>query len=81
MIHKNSLPSLFLFAALLIFLSFSATACNVYINDDGGSLTVLHEKTFDTSPGKKLTLKAYSGDVIVTTSTDPKVYVKVLGNE
>ncbi len=56
-------------------------ACGTYNDFGGGTLKTISEKTFNTTPGKKFTLKASSGDVKITTSDVPQVYVKVLGNE
>jgi uncharacterized protein involved in outer membrane biogenesis len=42
---------------------------------------MLEQKTFETSPGKNFKLKAFSGDVLITTSDDPVVYIKIYGNE
>ncbi len=75
-ILKNSLI-LILFAAL----TFNLSACGTYHEFGDGSLKTLQEKTFNTSPGKNFVLKASSGDVVVTTSDAPEVYIKILGNE
>ncbi len=68
----------FFFITLLSFLSFT---CGRYTELDNSNFEVLQEKTFNTSHGKDFTLKAFSGDVIITTSDEPQVYVKILGNE
>ena len=44
-------------------------------------LSLLHEKTFATSPGKLLKIEAQSGSVKVETWDKNDVYVKVLGND
>lgn len=44
-------------------------------------LKVLHEKTFQTQPGKKLTLEGSSGDVIISTWDKPEAFVKILCND
>lgn len=74
-----------LIPGILISLLFSSSmllqACRI---DSRGrvdeNLKVLHEKTFNISPGKLLKLDASSGDVIVKTWDKPQVYIKVLGN-
>ena len=71
----------FLLAVFFIALSFNLSACNYSDELGGGNLKVLQEKTFDTTPGKDFVLKASSGDVIITTSDSPQVYIKILGNE
>jgi Toastrack DUF4097 len=78
--NKNKLT-----LSILIFLLFSSSmllqACRIDSRgriDEG--LNVLHEKTFNISPGKLLKLDASSGDVIVNTWDKPQVYVKILGN-
>ncbi len=67
--------------AVLVLLSFSSIACGPYMDFDDSHYSVLEEKTFNTSPGKDFNLEAFSGDVVISTSTEPQVYVKVLGNE
>ncbi|MHB8579524.1 MAG: DUF4097 family beta strand repeat-containing protein [Ignavibacteriaceae bacterium] len=71
----------FLFAVFFIALSLNLSACNYSDELGGGNLKVIQEKTFDTTPGKDFVLKASSGDVIITTSNSPQVYIKILGNE
>ena len=77
---KNKL-TLSILIALLFSSSMLLQACRI---DSRGrideSLKVLHEKTFNISPGKLLKLDAASGDVIVNTWDKPQVYVKILGN-
>lgn len=80
MISRNTIVNRILVAVLIFSFSFLSYGCS-YTNYDMGSLEVLHEKTFNTSPGKNFTLKAFSGDVYVTTTDEPTVYVKILGNE
>ncbi len=72
-----------LILSVILFLSVTFFACGHYteFNDDHSDYRIIKEKTFDTSPGKNLVLKASSGDVIITTSDSPKVYIKILGNE
>ena len=65
--------------ALIALFSLTSLGCS-YTNYDVGDLQVIHEKTFNTTEGKRFTLKAYSGDVYITTSDEPSVYVKILGN-
>jgi DUF4097 and DUF4098 domain-containing protein YvlB len=69
------------FIPILIFLVFSSLACGHYSEFKDSSYSLLNEKTFNTVPGKSFKLKAYSGDVTVTTSDDPQVYIKIYGNE
>jgi DUF4097 and DUF4098 domain-containing protein YvlB len=66
---------------ILIILGFSSMACGHYSEYEDSGMNIIHEKTFDTTPGKIFRLKAYSGDVIITTSDEPQVYIKILGNE
>ena len=44
-------------------------------------LSVLHEKTFATIPGKLLKIEAQNGSVKIETWSKSEVYVKVLGNK
>jgi len=44
-------------------------------------LSVLHEKTFATNPGKLLKIEAQNGSVKIETWNKNEVYVKVLGND
>jgi DUF4097 and DUF4098 domain-containing protein YvlB len=69
------------FIPFLILLGFCSIACGHYTEYNDSGYEVLHEKTFKTTPGKNFKLKAYSGDVTITTSDEPEVYVKILGNE
>lgn len=77
---KNKL-TLGILISLLFSSSMLLQACRI---DSRGrvdeNLKVLHEKTFNISPGKLLKLDASSGDVIVKTWDKPQVYIKVLGN-
>ena len=78
--NKNKLT-----LGILFFLLFSSSillqACRIESRGRiDESLNVLHEKTFNISPGKLLKLDAASGDVIVRTWDKPQVYVKILGN-
>jgi DUF4097 and DUF4098 domain-containing protein YvlB len=61
------------------FSSISEFVENSIIHED--NLQVLHEKTFNISPGKALRVEADQGDVMITSWDKPEVYVKVLGNE
>ena len=70
----------YILPAFLI-ISLSTAACGHYTEFDDSNFSVLQEKIFNTTPGKTFNLKAYSGDVIVTTSDEPQVYVKILGND
>lgn len=65
---------------LLLILGFSSMACGHYSDFEDSGFSVMHEKTFKTTPGKNFKLKAYSGDVTITTSDDPEVYIKISGN-
>lgn len=47
----------------------------------GQDLKLLHEKTFQTSPGKKLTVEGSSGDIIITTWDKSEVFVKISCND
>jgi DUF4097 and DUF4098 domain-containing protein YvlB len=66
---------------VFMILGLSCVACGHYTEFDDSSFSVIHEKTFNTTPGKTFKLKAYSGDVVITTSDEPQVYIKILGNE
>jgi DUF4097 and DUF4098 domain-containing protein YvlB len=66
---------------LLMLLSFTSFACGHYTEFEDSGYRTLQEKAFNTVPGKSFKLKTFSGDVIVTTSDEPQVYIKVLGNE
>ena len=78
---KNSIS----FTILITFLFLSVTmlqACRIDRNNDGDideNLKILHEKTFNISPGKLLKLEASFGDVTVKTWDKPEVYIKILG--
>ncbi|MGE5402206.1 MAG: DUF4097 family beta strand repeat-containing protein [Ignavibacteriales bacterium] len=48
---------------------------------NAGQLKVLHEKTFSTSFGKKLSINTSAGDVYVSTWDKPEVYIKISGNK
>jgi DUF4097 and DUF4098 domain-containing protein YvlB len=52
---------------------------NFFIKKD--NLQVLHEKTFQISPGKALKVETDQGDVMITSWDKSEVYIKVLGNE
>ena len=65
------LPMLF---SVLIMLLFTQTA----LPQD---LTLLHEKTFATNPGKLLKIVAQNGSVKIETWDKSEVYIKVLGNK
>ena len=81
--YKIQFSREFIWLPIILFLSFTTFACGHYteFDSDYSDYKILKEKTFDTSPGKNLILKASSGDVLITTSDAPKVYVKILGNE
>ncbi len=66
---------------IFVLLSFSTFACGPYMEFDNSHYSVIEEKTFNTSPGKEFNLEASSGDVIISTSNEPQVIVKVLGDE
>ena len=67
----------------LLFIAASGTmlGCSGYYDLNGGNLKTLHEKTFNTEPGKTLTVKASAADITVKTADNSEVYVKVLGNK
>ena len=81
--NKLQLNKEFTWLPIILFLSAIFSACGHYTQFDGdySDYKIIKEKTFDTSPGKNLLLKASSGDVVITTSDSSKVYVKILGNE
>jgi hypothetical protein len=72
------------FGLLIVFAIFATSVLQSCRIDSRGeideNLNVLHEKTFNISPGKLMKLDASSGDVIVNTWDKPQVYIKVLGN-
>jgi len=69
--------------ALVTLTAISLQACSREVYDEftDNDLQVLHEKTYQISPGKALKLEGSSGDITVTTWDKPEVYVKILGNE
>jgi hypothetical protein len=68
--------------ALFIFLfTISSFACTGKFSKPDGNLKVLHEKTFEISPGKDLRLDTSVGDVVITGWDKSEVYVKILGNK
>ena len=70
-------------AFIFIIISVSSFGCSngeVTWNDDK-DLQVLHEKTFQISPGKSLRIEGSSGDITVTTWDRSEVYIKISGNE
>jgi len=69
------------FIPVMILLGFSSLACSHYTELEDSSYMILHEKTFNTMPGKNFKLRAYSGDVTITTSDEPQVYIKIFGND
>jgi hypothetical protein len=73
-----------LFGLLIVFVIFATSVFQSCRIDSRGeideNLSVLHEKTFNISPGKLLKLDASSGDVIINSWDKPQVYVKILGN-
>jgi len=80
MIKLFNLKKIFLVIPVLLLLNISITGCNDYtaLNNNLDEIAV---KTFKTSPGKNFELKASFGDVYITTSEDPVVKVKILGNK
>lgn len=75
-----------LLAAFFLFnFSISLNACrSEVVNDkeyDDSDLQVLHEKTFQISPGKSLKIEGSSGDIKITGWDKSEVYVKITGNE
>ncbi len=81
--YKIQFRKEFTWLPIILFLSAIFSACGHYTQFDGdySDYKIIKEKTFDTSPGKNLLLKASFGDVAITTSDESKVYVKILGNE
>jgi DUF4097 and DUF4098 domain-containing protein YvlB len=69
------------FIPVLMILCISSFGCVHYNEFEDSSYKVLYEKTYNTVPGKSFKLKAYSGDVKITTSDEPEVYIKIFGNE
>ena len=80
---KNKLSHINIFSVLFLFVitTLSVFGCHIDNKMEGNNLTKLVDKTFDTFPGKNFTLKTTSGDVIIKTWDEPKVIVKVFGNE
>jgi DUF4097 and DUF4098 domain-containing protein YvlB len=70
--------------AIILTLIFSAnlTASGAYeAVDYDNDLKVIHEKTFNIEPGKRLKLSGSSGDIMVTSWDRSEVYIKILGND
>ena len=65
---------------ILLFTVSSFACINKNYRSDG-NLKVLHEKTFEISPGKDLKLDASVGDVVITSWDKSEVYVKILGDK
>lgn len=66
-----------LFSFLFVCPSQSSTNSG-YFDDN---LKVIHDKTFQISPGKNLKLDASSGDVVISSWNKNEVNVKILGND
>ncbi|MBE0539404.1 MAG: DUF4097 family beta strand repeat protein [Ignavibacterium sp.] len=64
-------------AALIFALSFNYVFASSSHNDK----KVIHEKTFQISPGKKLNVSADGGDIICSVWDKSEVYVKVIGTD
>lgn len=81
--YKIQFNKEFVWLPIILFLSITTFACGHYTEFDGdySDYKIIKEKSFDTSPGKNLILKASSGDVVITTSDSSRVYIKILGNE
>ncbi len=67
--------------AVSALLSISSLACGPYMEFDNSHYSIIEERTFNTTPGKNFNLEASFGDVIISTSNEPQVLIKVLGNE
>ena len=67
--------------AVFAILSISSIGCGPYMEFGSTHYSTIEEKTFNTTPGKNFNILAFSGDVIISTSNEPQVYVKVLGNK
>jgi DUF4097 and DUF4098 domain-containing protein YvlB len=72
-----------IFAVIIILLlTANLIACKSYMAASSDQdLKVLHEKTFNIEPGKRLKLSGSSGDILLTSWDKPEVYVKILGND
>ncbi len=81
MLFKNNIIRPFFILSIFLLSSLTTLGCNPRNGLDLQSLDVIHEKSFNTSTGKKLVVKAQSGDVDISTWDKPEVYVKILGNE
>lgn len=80
MIYKFRLLKHFV-TSFLFFLAFTFTACGnaqISSNDD---LQLIKEQTFNTSPGKNISIDLSSGDVMVTYWNKSEVYIKIFGDE
>ena len=66
---------------ILFLFNLSVTGCTLNSNRDNGTQQTLTEKSFNTSPGKNFELNASFGDVIIKTSDNPVVNIKILGND
>lgn len=72
---------LYIYIFALFFLNLSASGCTVHTESETNLQNTLQEKSFNTSPGKNFVLKTSVGDVVIKTSDDPVVHVKILGSE
>jgi Toastrack DUF4097 len=68
----------YLIALTLIF----ATSFNqLYASSSHDDKKVIHEKTFQISPGKKLNVSADGGDIVCSVWDKSEVYIKVIGTD
>jgi DUF4097 and DUF4098 domain-containing protein YvlB len=71
-------------SAVIIMLLFTAnmTACSSYKSAASDQdLKVLHERTFNIDPGKRLKLSGSTGDILLTSWDKSEVYIQILGND
>ena len=80
MLNKVNLHNHF-YLTLLVSIVLTFTACGSMHIHPGDDLQLLHEKTFDTSPGKNLSADLSSGDITITYWDKDQVYIKVFANE
>jgi hypothetical protein len=73
--------NIYFFAFLFVIATLTVFGCHINNKIEGNNLIKLEDKTFDTFPGKNFSLKTTSGDVVIKTSDEPKVTVKIYGDE
>jgi len=80
-IKTLKLSGIYFYIIALFLLNLSASGCTIHTESEANFQNTLQEKSFNTSPGKNFVLKTSVGDVVIKTSDDPVVHVKILGGE